>query len=125
MTTMFEPEKPCRVLPTRGCPILRAAGCPGDPCARYESEDEAPWAADLAKWQMDRGCLSLGPNGDFLYLGEGSAVERAADWVDESAAAPRGVELVDLVELHETGQTRIKGFHHHLSGNDPHRESER
>lgn len=54
---MFECDKPdgkpCRVMPTRRCPILREAGCPGDPCARFESKDEAPWAADIEQWKAE------------------------------------------------------------------------
>jgi hypothetical protein len=43
-------------------------------------------------------CLHLGPRGDFLYLGA----------LDEAGI------VIDLDELHATGETRIKGFHHHL-----------
>lgn len=50
---IFEPEKPCRVTPTRGCPMLRPAGCEGHPCARYESDDETPWAMDVEIWKAE------------------------------------------------------------------------
>jgi hypothetical protein len=48
--TMEDSPHPCREMPTRSCPRLRDAGCPGEPCARFESEDPEPWALDLLVW---------------------------------------------------------------------------
>lgn len=36
---------PCRIMPTRGCPPVYDGLCGDRPCARFESEDEAPWIA--------------------------------------------------------------------------------
>lgn len=38
-----EPQYPCRVMPTRGCPRVYGAVCGARPCARFESDDETPW----------------------------------------------------------------------------------
>lgn len=40
------PKYPCRELETRACPKSYGDVCGDRPCARYESEDETPWAAD-------------------------------------------------------------------------------
>jgi hypothetical protein len=40
---MFDPPYPCREMPTRGCPDSYGGVCGDRPCARYESEDPAPW----------------------------------------------------------------------------------
>jgi hypothetical protein len=40
---MFDPLHPCREMPTRGCPEQYGDVCGDRPCARYESEDPAPW----------------------------------------------------------------------------------
>jgi hypothetical protein len=37
----------CRNLPTRTCPPAWPLGCAERPCARLESDDEAPWLASL------------------------------------------------------------------------------
>lgn len=42
-----EPAFPCRVMPTRHCPVVYAARCGDRPCARYESDDPAPWVPEL------------------------------------------------------------------------------
>lgn len=44
----MEPEHPCREMPTRHCPAVYEAVCGDRPCARYESDDEAPWLAEVA-----------------------------------------------------------------------------
>lgn len=41
------PVHPCRILPTRHCPAVFDAVCGDRPCARYESDDEAPWLPEL------------------------------------------------------------------------------
>lgn len=38
---------PCRVMPTRHCPIVYGAACGEKPCARFESNDVQPWDWDL------------------------------------------------------------------------------
>lgn len=40
---LIDPKHPCRVMPTRGCPPNYGEVCGGRPCARFESDDEAPW----------------------------------------------------------------------------------
>jgi hypothetical protein len=47
--TLFEPEFPCRVMETRGCPVSYGGVCGDRPCARFESDDVAPWAEDLRR----------------------------------------------------------------------------
>jgi hypothetical protein len=42
-----DPDHPCRVMPTRGCPPSYAGVCGPRPCARYESEDETPWTQEV------------------------------------------------------------------------------
>lgn len=67
---------------------------------------------------------------DFLYLSPFDR-EAAEEWITGSMSArdrlaatalgpheylyiaPDAVPVVDLDELHETGETRINGFHHH------------
>jgi len=44
---LIEPEHPCRVMPTRACPRSYAGQCGDRPCARFESDDETPWLAEL------------------------------------------------------------------------------
>ena len=44
---LIEPDHPCRVMPTRGCPSSYAGECGARLCARYESDDETPWLAEL------------------------------------------------------------------------------
>jgi hypothetical protein len=39
----FDPDIPCRILPTRTCPESYGESCGDRPCARYESEAEEPW----------------------------------------------------------------------------------
>lgn len=56
----MEPVFPCRVLCTRHCPIIYEAQCaPDQPCARYESEDETPWLAELESDPRVRGSASV------------------------------------------------------------------
>lgn len=43
----MEPRYPCRQLETRHCPASYNGLCGDRPCARYESEDEAPWLPEL------------------------------------------------------------------------------
>jgi len=43
----FRPVHPCRRLSTRHCPAVYEAVCGDQPCARYESDDETPWLAEL------------------------------------------------------------------------------
>lgn len=38
---------PCRVMPTRHCPVVFAGVCGTRPCARFDSDDESPWLADI------------------------------------------------------------------------------
>jgi hypothetical protein len=47
--TLFEPEFPCRVMETRACPVSFDGVCGDRPCARFESDDVAPWAEDLRR----------------------------------------------------------------------------
>lgn len=42
-----EPTHPCRVMPTRRCPDVYNDVCGDRPCARFESDDETPWLAEL------------------------------------------------------------------------------
>lgn len=51
--TLFEPEFPCRVLETRGCPVSFGGVCGDRPCARYESDDVAPWVEELHTRRAD------------------------------------------------------------------------
>jgi len=45
---LHAPQFPCRVMPTRACPVVFAGVCGDDrPCARFESEDETPWLPEL------------------------------------------------------------------------------
>lgn len=44
-----DPEHPCRIMPSRACPLSYEGVCGERPCARYESEDEAPWQADMER----------------------------------------------------------------------------
>lgn len=44
---------PCRVQDTRGCPRVYDTGCPGK-CARFDSDDDTPWLAELAQEQPSR-----------------------------------------------------------------------
>lgn len=41
------PEHPCRQMPTRHCPKVYAGVCGDRPCARFESEDPAPWLPEI------------------------------------------------------------------------------
>lgn len=41
------PEHPCRIMETRHCPDSYQGVCGDRPCARFESEDEAPWLAEV------------------------------------------------------------------------------
>lgn len=43
----LRPLHPCRQLPTRHCPAVFEGVCGDRPCARYESDDASPWAAEL------------------------------------------------------------------------------
>lgn len=43
----WTPDHPCRVMPTRACPASYHGVCGKRPCARFESEDEGPWLANL------------------------------------------------------------------------------
>lgn len=45
----MEPLHPCRVMFTRHCPAVYDGVCGDRPCARYESEDAAPWLPELAE----------------------------------------------------------------------------
>lgn len=38
-----EPDSWCRVMPTRRCPAVYGGVCGERPCARYETDSEAPW----------------------------------------------------------------------------------
>lgn len=38
---------PCRLMPTRRCPDVFTEGCAEGACARFESDDEAPWLEQL------------------------------------------------------------------------------
>jgi hypothetical protein len=94
--TIFEPEKPCRRSPTRGCPILREAGCPDDPCARYESDDEAPWAADVEQWRREADearnrlpAVAFEPTiHDFVFLSAHDEA-RSAEWCSSPSVLER------------------------------------
>jgi hypothetical protein len=55
VATMFEPEHPCRLMPTRHCPDIYDGVCgPDRPCARYESNDPTPWEGEAAAAQAAR-----------------------------------------------------------------------
>lgn len=43
----MEPVHPCRVMLTRHCPAVYEGVCGDRPCARFESDDETPWLAEL------------------------------------------------------------------------------
>lgn len=43
----MDPVHPCRIMPTRHCPEVFGGVCGDRPCARYESDDETPWRAEL------------------------------------------------------------------------------
>lgn len=43
----MQPSHPCRVMPTRHCPDVYEDVCGDRPCARFESEDEAPWLPEI------------------------------------------------------------------------------
>lgn len=45
--TPTDPVYPCRVMPTRHCPVVYDDVCGARPCARYESDDEEPWLPEL------------------------------------------------------------------------------
>lgn len=45
----MDPVHACRVLPTRHCPAVYGDVCGARPCARFESEDEAPWLPELER----------------------------------------------------------------------------
>lgn len=51
---MSYPKHPCRLLETRACPKSYDGPCPQDECARFESDDETPWADDLIEWQRNQ-----------------------------------------------------------------------
>lgn len=42
-----QPLHPCRQIHTRHCPAVYDAECGDRPCARFESDDETPWLAEL------------------------------------------------------------------------------
>lgn len=44
----MEPVHPCREMPTRHCPAAYRDVCGARPCARYESELDEPWRAELS-----------------------------------------------------------------------------
>lgn len=44
----LKPRDPCREMPTRHCPAVYGEPCGERPCARYHSDDEAPWLAEIA-----------------------------------------------------------------------------
>jgi hypothetical protein len=41
-----EPEFPCRVMDTRGCPDSYGDVCGPRPCARFESDNGTPWLTE-------------------------------------------------------------------------------
>jgi hypothetical protein len=47
--TLFEPDHPCREMPTRACPALYEGVCGERLCARFESDDETPWLLELGR----------------------------------------------------------------------------
>lgn len=53
MTGLFEPEHPCREMPTRHCPVVYQSTCGDRPCARFESDDEAPWLPEMGEYADD------------------------------------------------------------------------
>lgn len=72
---IFEPEHPCRLMPTRDCPPSYGGVCGDRPCARLESNDPAPWAPitgppaplpDPTEWLIAIACCGgfVGPNNE-------------------------------------------------------------
>lgn len=57
----MDPVHPCRILPTRHCPEEYDDVCGGRPCARYESDDEAPWLAEIAAESIIRRIRTTEP----------------------------------------------------------------
>jgi len=47
MNGPMDPVHPCRLLSTRHCPAIYEDVCGDRPCARYESNDEAPWLREV------------------------------------------------------------------------------
>lgn len=45
----MDPVHPCRVMPTRHCPVIYDGVCGDRPCARFESDDETPWVPEIAE----------------------------------------------------------------------------
>jgi hypothetical protein len=43
----FDPVHPCRIMGTRHCPEVYEGVCGDRPCARFESDDETPWLAEI------------------------------------------------------------------------------
>lgn len=46
MNDELPPQSPCRKLESRLCPAL--IGTCGEICLRFDSDDEAPWAIEIA-----------------------------------------------------------------------------
>lgn len=58
----------CREMPTRRCPAAYGGPCGDRPCARFESEDPAVWAAEAA--ETKRRYVAEGKTGQFIERGE-------------------------------------------------------
>jgi hypothetical protein len=43
----FAPVHPCRRMSSRHCPVVYEDVCGDRPCARFESDDETPWLAEI------------------------------------------------------------------------------
>lgn len=53
----------CRRWPTRRCPAVYEGGCGDRPCARFESDSEEPWLAEVAA-ERERDRLAGGVSDD-------------------------------------------------------------
>lgn len=85
----MDPRYPCRILPTRHCPAIWNALCPAPgPCARFESEDEAPWRPEHGPTVKVKTALRLTaerwtkPDGTVTYTTRCGVfkAEELADW---------------------------------------------
>lgn len=92
------PEFPCREMPTRHCPAGYGDVCGPRPCARYESEDESPWRAEL------RMIHAADPDArpvesDSAAPGVPVATDGATDAQDSHVAGALGivVSLLDII----------------------------
>jgi hypothetical protein len=80
----MSPVFPCREMSTRHCPAGYLAECgPNRPCARYESEDPAPWLPELPDHVSDIGAISRRVPG---WLSRAAAERRLLGHVFEALA---------------------------------------